>query len=129
MTVTEAVERRISIRAFKADPVSGDLVRNILEAAARAPSGGNLQPWRVYALAGEKLPRVFDLVDARRFEFDVLESRAGELGPVIRLAQRAGDAADPQLDALADRVRNFSGDHDIGDREPSARLEHAERFA
>ena len=30
----------------------------ILEAAARAPSGGNLQPWRVYALAGEPLAQL-----------------------------------------------------------------------
>jgi len=55
MTVSEAVDRRISIRAFKADPVSGAVVREILQAAARAPSGGNLQPWRVYALTGESL--------------------------------------------------------------------------
>ena len=55
MTVTEAVDRRISIRAFRNEPVSPALVREILQAAARAPSGGNLQPWRVYALAGEPL--------------------------------------------------------------------------
>ena len=55
MTVTEAVDRRISIRAFRPDPVSGTVVRDILQAAARAPSGGNLQPWRVYALTGEPL--------------------------------------------------------------------------
>ena len=55
MTVSEAVDRRISIRAFKADPVSGAVVREILQAAARAPSGGNLQPWWVYALTGAPL--------------------------------------------------------------------------
>jgi len=55
MTVTEAVDRRISIRAFKADLVSGAVVREILQAAARAPSGGNLQPWKVYALTGQPL--------------------------------------------------------------------------
>lgn len=55
MTVSEAVERRISVRAFKPDPVPGQTVREILEAAARAPSGGNLQPWKVYALAGAPL--------------------------------------------------------------------------
>jgi nitroreductase len=55
ITVSEAVERRISVRAFKPDPVDGAVVRDILERAARAPSGGNLQPWRVYALAGEPL--------------------------------------------------------------------------
>ena len=55
MTVTEAVAARISVRAFKPDPVPGALVREILEAAHRAPSGGNLQPWRVHALAGAPL--------------------------------------------------------------------------
>ena len=54
-TVSEAVERRISVRAFRPDPVAGEVVRDILELAARAPSGGNLQPWRVYALSGEPL--------------------------------------------------------------------------
>jgi len=55
MSVTEAVDRRISVRAFRTDPVAGELVREILSIAARAPSGGNLQPWRVHALAGEPL--------------------------------------------------------------------------
>lgn len=54
-TVTEAVRRRFSARAFLPDPVPGAVVREILETAHRAPSGGNLQPWRVYALAGEPL--------------------------------------------------------------------------
>lgn len=55
MTVAEAAVRRFSARAFKPDPVPGGVVREILEIAHRAPSGGNLQPWRVYALAGERL--------------------------------------------------------------------------
>ena len=55
MNVTEAVAARVSVRAFKPDPVPGALVRELLEAAARAPSGGNLQPWRVYALTGAPL--------------------------------------------------------------------------
>jgi nitroreductase len=55
MTVSDAVDRRISIRAFRPEPVAEALVREILAAAARAPSGGNLQPWRVYALTGQPL--------------------------------------------------------------------------
>jgi nitroreductase len=55
VNVSEAVAARTSVRAFRADPVPGEVVREILEAAAKAPSGGNLQPWRVYALAGEPL--------------------------------------------------------------------------
>lgn len=55
MNVSEAVARRMSVRAFRPDPVPGETVREILELAAKAPSGGNLQPWRVYALAGAPL--------------------------------------------------------------------------
>jgi nitroreductase len=55
MDVSEAVRKRQSVRAFKPDPVPGALVRRLLELAALAPSGGNLQPWRVYALAGAPL--------------------------------------------------------------------------
>ena len=55
MDVSEAVAHRISVRAFKPDAVPAALVRDILEAAHRAPSGGNLQPWRVHALTGEPL--------------------------------------------------------------------------
>lgn len=55
MNVSEALQRRSSVRAFLSDPVPEPVVREILDAAARTPSGGNLQPWRVYALAGEPL--------------------------------------------------------------------------
>lgn len=55
MKVSDAVSRRRSARAFRPDPVPGALLRQILEQAGRAPSGGNLQPWKVYALAGAPL--------------------------------------------------------------------------
>ncbi|HEY0438362.1 MAG TPA: nitroreductase [Phenylobacterium sp.] len=55
MDVSEAVAARVSIRAFRPDPVPGAVVAEILVRAAQAPSGGNLQPWRVYGLAGEPL--------------------------------------------------------------------------
>lgn len=52
MTVDEAVRQRISVRAFLDTPVSEAEVRDILEVARFAPSGGNVQPWRVIAVAG-----------------------------------------------------------------------------
>lgn len=52
MNVDEAIKARVSIRAFKPDPVPEALVREILEVARWAPSGGNLQPWKVIAVAG-----------------------------------------------------------------------------
>jgi nitroreductase len=53
MQVSEAIASRKSIRAFLNRPVPLGTVTDILTLAARAPSGGNLQPWRVYVLIGE----------------------------------------------------------------------------
>jgi nitroreductase len=55
MNVSEAVRARRSIRAFLDKPVPTQLLREAVELAARAPSGGNLQPWRVVLLAGEPM--------------------------------------------------------------------------
>lgn len=55
MNVTEAVQSRRSIRAFLDTPVPAGVLRQAVEAAARAPSGGNLQPWRLFVLGGEEL--------------------------------------------------------------------------
>lgn len=55
MNVTEAVRSRHSIRAFLDKPVPEALLREVLDTAARAASGGNLQPWRIYAVAGAPL--------------------------------------------------------------------------
>lgn len=55
MKVSEALATRISCRAFLDTPVPEKTVRTILDLCRQAPSGGNLQPWTVYALAGESL--------------------------------------------------------------------------
>ena len=50
MQVSQAVAQRRSVRAFLDKPVSDELLRQLLEKAGRAPSGGNLQPWRVFVI-------------------------------------------------------------------------------
>lgn len=55
MNVTEAVATRRSVRAFLDTPVPSRILREVVEQAARAASGGNLQPWRIYVVAGEPL--------------------------------------------------------------------------
>jgi nitroreductase len=65
MDVLDALARRRSVRAFRPDPVSQAEVRTILSHARRAPSGGNLQPWKVYAVAGGARARVIAAVRAR----------------------------------------------------------------
>jgi len=63
--VSEAVATRMSCRAFLKTPVPASLVQQILEAAKRAPSGGNLQPWHVYVLTGVPLAEFLDLIRTR----------------------------------------------------------------
>ena len=55
MDVFEAVKSRMSCRWFLDKPVDQKIVRDLVEKAARAASGGNLQSWQVYALTGEPL--------------------------------------------------------------------------
>ena len=57
MDVSDAVRRRKSVRAFTDRPVSDDQLRALLDLAARAPSGGNVQPWRIYVLNGATMAR------------------------------------------------------------------------
>lgn len=53
MRVDEAIRARKSVRAFLPDPVPEATLRELLALAARAPSGTNTQPWRVYVVTGE----------------------------------------------------------------------------
>jgi nitroreductase len=66
MKVSEALATRKSIRAFRPDPVSRETVEKILTAASRAPSGGNLQPWKVYVVTGEARAELIRRVAERR---------------------------------------------------------------
>ena len=51
-TIEDTIRSRRSIRAFLPDPVADDTVRELLELAARAPSGTNTQPWKVHVVRG-----------------------------------------------------------------------------
>lgn len=65
MDVLEAVASRYSCRAFLPTLVPEKVVREIVERAARAPSAGNMQPWRVYALAGQRIEELKALLAPR----------------------------------------------------------------
>jgi nitroreductase len=58
MDVFEAIESRIACRWFLDTPVDLNVVRNLIEGAARAASNGNLQPWNVHAATGEVLKEI-----------------------------------------------------------------------
>ncbi len=65
MNVSEAVASRKSIRAFLDTPVDDELIKGLLEKAKRAPSGGNVQPWRVYVVNGETTTRFLEFLASR----------------------------------------------------------------
>jgi nitroreductase len=55
VNVYEALRSRRSVRGFLGRPVPAAVLTRVLSAALRAPSGGNLQPWRIYLLSGSRL--------------------------------------------------------------------------
>ncbi len=65
MDVLEAAASRYSCRAFLPTPIPEHTVRNIVARAARAPSAGNMQPWRIYALAGKRVEALVALLAPR----------------------------------------------------------------
>ena len=56
--VFAAARTRRSVRAYKPDPVPAEMVREIVALGRHAPSGSNIQPWRVHVMTGATLKRV-----------------------------------------------------------------------
>ena len=50
MNIKEGIEKRFSVRAFTNEVPSMEIIKEILKTANSAPSGGNIQPWKVYVL-------------------------------------------------------------------------------
>jgi nitroreductase len=58
MDISEAIQQRKSIRAFKPEPVSPDILKQILEESLRAPSWANTQPWEFAVATGKPLDEI-----------------------------------------------------------------------
>ncbi len=65
MSVESALASRKSVRAFLPDPVPEAVIREVLDLAARAPSGGNVQPWRIYVLREDAVARLKTVMGTR----------------------------------------------------------------
>jgi len=122
MDVFEAVDSRIACRWFLDKPVDPEILRDILRRAARAASGGNLQPWYVYVLTGAALADVKQRVaahiagrDPRHDDaeypiypetmWEPYKSRREEHG--VQLYGALGVARDDAAGRLAQYKRNF----------------------
>ncbi|MFC9550366.1 nitroreductase [Rhodococcus sp. NPDC056960] len=65
MNVYDAVRSRRSVRQFTHRPVDRAVLERVLDAATRAPSGGNVQPWHTYVVSGASRDRLVEKVAAR----------------------------------------------------------------
>ncbi|WUW23882.1 nitroreductase [Streptomyces sp. NBC_01463] len=103
MDVYEAVDSRRAVRAFSNEPVSREALERVLTAATRSPSSGNLQPWRMYVVAGEPLAELKRRATARAVAGDPGDDREypmypAELKPPY--ADRFSAAAAQRYEAL-----------------------------
>ncbi|MFF4899555.1 nitroreductase [Streptomyces sp. NPDC001068] len=65
MDVYEAVTTRRAVRGFTERPVPEETLERVLAAAAWAPSGSNIQPWRTYVVTGAPLAEIKKRADQR----------------------------------------------------------------
>jgi nitroreductase len=87
MDVSEAVAARTSIRAFLDTPVDDEVILELVEKAGRAPSGGNVQPWRIYVLGGGAMARFKEFMAGRGGEtpaYDIYPPNLWEPGRTNR---------------------------------------------
>jgi nitroreductase len=119
LDVEAAITGRRSIRRFRPDPVPRATVEHILAVAARAPSGANMQPWKVHVVTGAARRRVGEAVTAAadRGErspdyayypddwFEPYRSRRQKIG--FDLYDLLGIARDDEAARTAQSRRNF----------------------
>jgi len=77
MNVTQAVNDRRSVRSFLDKPVSNELIKELLVKSSRSPSGGNLQPWKIFII-NEKTMQAFLLFQS---EWDKPETPLYDIYP------------------------------------------------
>ena len=68
VSVTDALNSRLSVRDFLPDPVSAEQIRRVLATASRSPSGGNVQPWQIDIVASGRLDELKAIMQGRLAE-------------------------------------------------------------
>ncbi|MBB5168217.1 nitroreductase [Mycobacterium sp. AZCC_0083] len=75
MDVYEAVTSRRAVRGFTDEPVPREVLERVLTAAGNAPSGSNVQPWRIYVVTGAPLTQLKKVATARVESKDLWDER------------------------------------------------------
>ena len=78
MNIKEGIEKRFSVRSFTDEIPDMKIIKEILSTANLAPSGGNIQPWKVYVLNQKSKTRLsektlynFDNGIQEEIEYDI----------------------------------------------------------
>ena len=113
MRVSEAVTARRSVRQFTDEPVPTDTIRHLLERAARAPSGGNVQPWRIYVINDESMVRFRSMMSERppgSGEYDIYPPKLWEPYRTNRytVGEQMYATLGSERDDRAGRLRQFA---------------------
>ena len=108
LSVAQAVCSRKSVRAFLDQDVPRALLEEVLTVAARAPSGGNLQPWRLRVLSGEAMAAFKSVMRSR-----VREAPDGEDPPRVAEDVRVLDQPELAERRTAERRSVFRGRDDL----------------
>jgi len=58
MDIVEAIKTRKSVRKFKKDSITRDVLRDVLEIAGSAPSAMNTQPWEFFVISGDVIENI-----------------------------------------------------------------------
>jgi nitroreductase len=75
MDVYEAVTSRRAVRGFTDEPVPREVLQRVLTAAGNAPSGSNIQPWRIYVVTGAPLAQLKKVATERVESKDLWDER------------------------------------------------------
>lgn len=121
MDVTQALQTRMSTRAFRSEPIQRDVLHEILDAARWAPSGGNVQPWKVEVVTGTRRADLIETVanataiDPASQEgpypiypkelWEPLASRRGEVGKTM--LTQLGIGRDDVMARIEQAMKNF----------------------
>ena len=82
---------RKSIRAFLPEPVSDEVLRELLATASRSPSGVKVQPWRIYVVNGDSMDRFRGMVTAFDSQLDNYDTiKETSLYPIALIVLVAG---------------------------------------
>ncbi len=103
MDFFDVIHTQRSIRSFKPDPVPDEAIWKMIDAAIRAPSGSNTQPWGWLVVRDEEKKRIF--ANAIRAGFE-------EGGRLQQMRENVAKIEDPTQRRMMERAINFFGNVD-----------------